>query len=94
VNGVSTASCIECPTPDYNDLARKYKIHGTIVLDVVVGADGRAVAVAVRPEKLLGAGLDEQAVKAVKTWKFKPATDATGQPVSVIVPVEIRFEIS
>jgi TonB family protein len=35
-------------------------------------------------------GLDEQAIKAVKTWKFKPAT-LDGKSVAVQITVEVTF---
>jgi TonB family protein len=90
-NGVGATACVYCPAPPYSDIARKYKVRGTIVLDVVVDVNGRAIAA--RPVRLLGAGLDEQAVRAIKSWKFRPATNAEGQPVTVIVPIEVTFRI-
>lgn len=90
-NGVSAPSCIYCPEPSYSDTARKYKIRGSMVLHVIVDANGRAIAA--RPVRLLGAGLDEQAVRTIQTWKFKPATNAEGQPVTVRVPIEVTFRI-
>jgi protein TonB len=37
-----------------------------------------------------GRGLDEEAVKAVRTWKFKPAIK-DGRPVAVQIFVEVDF---
>jgi TonB family protein len=37
-------------------------------------------------------GLDEQAVKAVKQWQFKPGTKDE-QPVDVIVSIEVGFHL-
>jgi TonB family protein len=34
--------------------------------------------------------LDEQAIKAVKTWKFKPAT-LDDKPVAVQITLEVTF---
>jgi len=40
----------------------------------------------------LGLGLDEQAVKSVLTWKFKPAMRA-GKPVAVTIDVHTSFRL-
>jgi TonB family protein len=45
-------------------------INGTVVLAVVVGADGLLHDISVVAP--VGYGLDEEAVKAVKKWRFKP----------------------
>jgi protein TonB len=37
-------------------------------------------------------GLDENAVAAVKQYRFKPATE-NGKPVAVYLNVEVNFEI-
>ena len=42
-------------------------------------------------QKSLGYGLDEEAVRAVGSWRFKPATDASGKPVPVWTMVEVTF---
>jgi TonB family protein len=47
----------------------------------------------IRPLRLLGYGLDEQAFNAIKKWKFKPATREDGTPVATIVPVEVTFRL-
>jgi outer membrane biosynthesis protein TonB len=58
---------------------------------------GQDTRLSVRPEysaptvvKSLAAALDEKAVEAVKTWKFRPAL-RDGAPVAVRVSVDINF---
>jgi TonB family protein len=92
VNGVSVPMCITCPVPGYSDRARAVKAQGTIVLDVLVSADGRAEIIAIR--KGLGFGLTQVAIEAVSEWHFKPATTKEGEPVPVIVPVEVTLRIN
>jgi len=36
-------------------------------------------------------GLEEQAIKAVRTWTFKPAIAPNGKPAAVIWPIEMTF---
>ena len=89
-HGVSAPRAIYSPDPDYSEEARKAKYQGTLVLYVVVGADGRPHDI--RVTRSLGLGLDEKAIEAVRTWKFEPA-QKDGQPVAVMVNVEVNFRI-
>ena len=73
-------------------LIRAERIRGTVAMDVVVTPEGRATDVIVI--KSPGDGLEEKAMEAVKSWKFRPAKDATGNPVAVRVLVEVTFQIS
>jgi TonB family protein len=79
---------IHAPDPEYSKQAAKAKINGMVVLAMVVGTDGRAHDISVI--KPLGYGLDEEAVKAVKKWRFKPGQSA-GKPVAVEIRVEAAF---
>jgi protein TonB len=75
--------------PDYSSKARKAKVEGTVVLEKVVGTDGlaRNVRIISRP---LGHGLDEEAIKALNGWTFKPAT-IESKPVPAKVDIEMGF---
>lgn len=79
------------PTPEYTPQARRDKIEGKVAVMIVVDAQGN-VTDAREVSKPLGDGLDENAVKAVKKWKFKPAT-RDGAPVPVRVVVEVTFRL-
>ncbi len=87
---VSAPIPIYKPTPAYSEEARKAKYQGTVVLWIVVQADGSVTDV--RVVKPLGLGLDEKAVESVKTWKFKPA-QKNGVPVPVLMSVEVSFRL-
>ncbi|MFZ0883803.1 MAG: energy transducer TonB [Candidatus Acidiferrales bacterium] len=89
--GNSYPSCVVCRQADYSDAAVKAKVQGTIVLKVVVGADGRAEKISV--QQALPCGLDQQAINAVKNWKFKPATGPDGNPATVLQTVEVTFHL-
>lgn len=91
-NGYSRPDCVYCPQPQYSDAGFKLKIQGPVVLDIIVGADGRATSVHV--DKGLGYGLDEEAVKAVHDiWRFNPAIGPNGQPAVVRMLIEIDFHL-
>jgi TonB family protein len=68
------------------------KSKGTVLMDVGVTPEGRVTDVIVI--KGPGDGREEKAIEAVKSWKFRPAKDATGNPVAVRVQVEVTFQIS
>ncbi|MDT8071216.1 MAG: energy transducer TonB [Terriglobia bacterium] len=87
---VSPPQVIKAPDPQYSKEALKKKIEGTVVLWVVIGPDG--VPKDVRVQRSLGYGLDQEAIEAVKKWKFKPAK-LKGQPVTVQVNVEVNFRL-
>lgn len=87
---VSAPVPIYKPEPPYSEEARKAKYQGSVVLWIVVDAHGSVSnAQVVRP---LGMGLDENAVRTVRTWKFRPAM-RNGTPVPVRVMVEVTFRL-
>jgi len=89
-NGITAPKAIYSPDPEYTDQARKRKVRGSVLLSLVVTAEGD-----VREPKVirsLDQDLDKQAVAAVSKWKFTPATK-DGQPVSVRIKVEASFNI-
>src|SRR5271167_625701 len=81
---------IFAPDPKYSEKARHNKIQGTVLLWLEVGADGKPSNIKVT--RAVGHGLDEEAIDAVKQWKFEPAT-VNGQPVPVMINVEVNFRL-
>jgi TonB family protein len=75
--------------PEYPPAARDAKIEGTVLLQALVGKDGR-----VSDTKIVKSipGLDEAAAACVRQWVFKPAR-AKGEPVAVWVAVPVRFSL-
>ena len=88
--GVTAPSLLYKVEPEYSEEARKAKYQGTVVLNVIVDASGKAI----NPQiiRSLGLGLDEKAVEAVKKWKFKPGYK-DGKPVAVIAQIEVNFRL-
>jgi len=89
-NGVSAPIPIFSPEPAYSEEARKAKFGGIVALWIVVDAQG--IVHDIKIAKQLGMGLDEEAVKTVGTWKFKPAM-RQGLAVPVRVQVEVSFRL-
>ena len=79
------------PKPVYPALAKKRGYEGEVELLVVVSETGRVDKV----EILKGSGyaiLDRAAQRAVKYWRFFPATRG-GSPVEMAVRVPVRFRL-
>jgi TonB family protein len=83
--------CLHCPRPDYSKEAKKKKIEGTVWLDVLVTPTGDVAETKVT--KSLGYGLDEEAIKAVMKWKFRPLIGPDGKPVEVHATVQLDFKL-
>jgi TonB family protein len=88
--GVSPPVPIYKVEPEFTEAARKAKYQGTVLVQIVVGADGRVQDP--RVVKAVGLGLDEKALEAVKQWKFKPGMK-DGRPVPVYAQIEVTFRL-
>jgi len=96
LDGIRPPTPLYTPDPEYSDKARKNKVQGSCRLSLVVGPDGNTRDVKVT--RSLESSLDQNAVKIVKTWKFKPATKyepATKYDVAVAVRlnVDVSFRL-
>jgi len=89
-NGIRAAQAIFAPDPDYSEEARKAKLSGTVVLSLVISAEG--VPKDIKVVGPLGDGLDEKAVETIKTWKFQPAMK-DGEPVALPAVIEVQFHL-
>jgi periplasmic protein TonB len=78
--------------PNYTEEARRRQIEGIVVMDAVVLEDGTVGGVAVTRSLDKEYGLDEEAVKTLKKWLFKPAT-RDGKPIQKHIFVEMSFNL-
>ncbi len=81
---------ISGPSPAYPEAARRARIQGVVVLECVIGKDGRVKTV--KELRGLPLGLTENAVDAVKRWEFTPST-LNGKPVEVLYILTVRFNL-
>lgn len=88
--GVSAPVPTYAPDPEFSEEARKAKHQGVVIVNVIVGPDGRAHDMHVVQQ--LGLGLDEKAIEAVRLWKFEPARK-DGRAVAVAVNIEVTFRL-
>ena len=77
--------------PVYSEKAREAKLQGKVVLSAIVRKDGSLEVL--RVVRGLGLGLDENAIKALKKWRFRPGRK-DGKPVDVAVNIEVNFSLS
>lgn len=89
--GYGIPQCLYCPRADYSDEAMKVKIQGVVELLAVITAQGQVTDVHV--VKGLGYGLDENAVKAARTWRLRPALGPDGKPSAVREIIEMQFQL-
>jgi len=89
-SGVEPPRLLREVKAQYTEQARTRGVTGGVVLEIVIRSDGSVGDVKVL--RGLGYGLDDQAVAAVRNWKFSPAR-RLGNPVDVIVEVEVEFSL-
>jgi protein TonB len=67
--------------PDYPPVARQMRVTGTVRLEATVAPDGK-----VRDTKVIGGSplLVQEAVTAVKKWKYEEASKETVETVEVV----------
>ena len=76
--------------PSYTAAALQRRIQGSVVLEMVVTADG--LPSRIRIVRSLDRDLDERAMAAVEQWRFEPGR-ISDRPVSVLVSVVLDFTI-
>ena len=88
--GVSAPSIVYRVEPTYSEEARKAKYQGVVVLSAIVRKDGTIEILKV--VRGLGLGLDENAIQALKQWKFRPGMK-NGVAVDVALNIEVNFSL-
>jgi TonB family protein len=87
--GIHAPRVMSAPDPQYSETARKAKTNGTVVVALAINEKGGVEAVKV--VRRLEPGLDQNAMDAVRQWKFAPATK-DDKPMAVQMNVEITFD--
>jgi TonB family protein len=89
---VTSPTLISQVKPQYTTEAMRAKIQGRVLLEVVVMPDGRAGDIKVIRSLDRTFGLDEEAIKAMRLWRFRPGM-RQGVAVPVLVTVEMDFNL-
>lgn len=88
--GVTPPRLLVDVNPKFTNKARKAKLSGTVEVGLMVDEQGVPRDVVV--QKGLGMGLDEEAIKAVRQYRFFPAMK-DGVPVKVALTIKVDFQI-
>jgi protein TonB len=91
-DGVTLPRVLHDERPQYTSDAMRAKVQGAVVVECVVLADGSVGDVRVVRSLDPTFGLDQQAVAAAHKWRFTPGT-RLGQPVAVLVTIELTFTL-
>jgi TonB family protein len=76
--------------PSYTATALDRRVQGSVVLEAVVTTTG--IPSQIRVVRSLDPELDDEAIKAVRGWKFVPG-QMSGTPVAVLVTIVLDFTI-
>jgi protein TonB len=91
-NGVELPRVIQEIRPQYTADAMRAKVQGTVWVECVVLPDGTVGEANVTKSLDSVFGLDQEALKAAKRWRFIPGR-RLGQPVPVLVTIELTFTL-
>ena len=95
-NAVRVGGNVSQPTktkhvaPVYPPLAQSASVQGVVIIEAIIGGDGKVQDARVLRSIPL---LDQAALDAVKQWEFTP-TMLNGSPVAVIMTVTLQFTLS
>ena len=76
--------------PQYTEMARRARIEGYVIVEAIISKNGDVVDAKVL--KSLPMGLADEAVKALRQWRYKPST-LDGRPVDVLLSVTVNFRL-
>jgi TonB family protein len=91
-NGVTSPVVIKEVKPNYTGEAMRARIQGMVTMEAVVMPDGSVGNVQITRSLDTNFGLDQEAIKTVKQWRFRPGT-RLGQPVPVLIVIEMSFTL-
>ena len=89
--GITAPVPLKKVAPGYPEDAKQDRVTGVVVLQVLVGTDGKVHDVEVLEDP--DPRLTKVAVEAVKQWEFQPARDKDGKPLSVKSSVTLNFAL-
>ena len=88
--GVSAPQVIHSVDPQFTEEARQANHQGVVSIQLIVDPQGSPQNVHV--VRILGMGLDQRAVEAVRQYRFRPAM-YQGRPVAVQMVIDVEFRL-
>jgi protein TonB len=86
---ITAPKLVHTVQPDYPEIARAARVSAVLILEALVGFDGRVKTVKVLRGHPL---LDQSATDAVQQWRYKPLL-LNGEPTQFILTVTVMFSI-
>jgi len=90
--GITLPRVLREVKPQYTADAMRAKVQGSVWLECIVMPDGSVGEVKVTKSLDPIFGLDQEAIKAARNWRFSPGM-RQGQPVPVIITIELTFTL-
>ena len=91
-NGVTMPTVVREVKPSYTAEAMRAHVQGAVRVEAIVREDGSVGQVRIVRSLDRTFGLDEEALRAVRNWRFRPGK-REGQNVAVIVEIELMFTL-
>jgi len=90
--GITLPRVLREVKPQYTPDAMRAKVQGSVWLECIVMPDGSVGEVKVTKSLDPIFGLDQEAIKAARMWRFSPGM-RQGEPVPVIITIELTFTL-
>jgi TonB family protein len=90
--GITLPTVLREVKPAYTADAMRAKVQGSVWLECIVMPDGTVGETKVTRSLDPIFGLDQEAIKAAKQWRFRPGM-RQGEPVPVIITIELSFTL-
>jgi protein TonB len=91
-SGVESPRLLRDAKPQYTADAMRAKIQGRVEIECIVETNGQCGKIQVVRSLDSVFGLDQEAIKAVRQWRFVPGR-LKGQDVPVIITIELTFTL-
>ena len=91
-SGITLPTVMREVRPAYTADAMRAKVQGSVWLECIVMPDGSVGDVKVTRSLDPIFGLDQEAIRAAKQWRFRPGM-RQGEPVPVIITIELTFTL-
>lgn len=91
-SGITLPRVLREVKPQYTADAMRAKVQGSVWLECIVMPDGSVGDVRVTRSLDPIFGLDQEAIKAAKQWRFSPGM-RQGEPVAVFITIELTFTL-
>jgi TonB family protein len=91
-NGVSDPILVRDVKPAFTSEAMRARVQGSVLVECVVNVDGSVSNARVVRSLDTAFGLDQEALKAARQWRFRPGM-FQGEPVPVQITIELIFTL-